>query len=367
MQIPAMARLCEADVEQIAAVNQIAASSRTLYDFEALVLPVLRTCFDLSVCSLSNRRAALSEMPDRVVFCGVQPELEVEYQRYYRWLRNPVRQMVARAEAARPDGILDTQDVFEDPALREEQLYQVFHKPSQMERSLAVVLSSGNGGTARLGLWRSGECRGFDSHDFLKLRCVTPMLVNTYSRLAEEDRSPLDLLSEILEPADLYDPLVVLDKQKKIVFANVAGKVAMAQLPWGRLEERRRAVPIPNLIIDRCGRADHGQTSWMAPSLGSSSVAVRVIALSDRFGGGYLLRLRRLSHNGEVGDDTLDQKLSQREMEVARAVAQGLSTKKIAQELSMSVFTAQDHIKALYRKTGVNSRVGLAKLVMAHM
>src|SRR5258708_35126548 len=181
MQIPAMARLCEADVEQIAAVNQIAASSRTLYDFEALVLPVLRTCFDLSVCSLSNRRAALSEMPDRVVFCGVQPELEVEYQRYYRWLRNPVRQMVARAEAARPDGILDTQDVFEDPALREEQLYQVFHKPSQMERSLAVVLSSGNGGTPRLGLWRVGGLRGFHSHAFFELPPLPPTLAQPFT------------------------------------------------------------------------------------------------------------------------------------------------------------------------------------------
>jgi DNA-binding CsgD family transcriptional regulator len=352
------------DVEQIAAVNKMAASSRTLQEFEAVVLPVLRTCFDLSVCSLSNRRVALSEIPDRVVFCGVQPQLEVKYQRDYRWLRNPVRQRVARADAARPDGILDSQDVFEDPASRQERLYQVFHKPSQMERSLAVVLRSGNGGTARLGLWRSGESRGFDSHDFLKLRCVTPVLVNTYGRLSGEDRSALDLLSEVLEPADLRDPLVVLDNRKKIIFANAAGEAAMAQLPWGRLEERGRAVPIPN--TDRCGRADRGQTSWTAPSLGSSSVSVRVIALSDRFGRGYLLRLSPLSPHDEVKDDGLDQKLSQRELEVARAVAQGLSTKRIAQELSLSVFTVQDHIKALYRKTGVNSRVGLARLVMDH-
>jgi DNA-binding NarL/FixJ family response regulator len=94
---------------------------------------------------------------------------------------------------------------------------------------------------------------------------------------------------------------------------------------------------------------------------------VQVITLSDRFGGGYLLRLRPLSTDGEVRDDSLDQKLSQRELEVARAVARGLSTKRIAQEMSISVFTVQDHIKALYRKTGVNSRVGLANLVMVHL
>jgi DNA-binding CsgD family transcriptional regulator len=275
--------------------------------------------------------------------------------------------MAARAEAARPDGILDTQDLFQNPALRQERLYRVFHKPSQMERSLALILSSGNGGTARLGLWRSGESREFDSRDFLKLRCVAPVLVNTYSRLSQENRSSLDLLSEILEPADFHDPLVVLDKQKKIVFANTEGELAMAQLPWGRLEQRRQAVPIPNLVTHRCGRADQGQTSWTAPSLGSSSVAVQVITLSDRFGGGYLLRLRPLSTDGEVRDDSLDQKLSQRELEVARAVARGLSTKRIAQEMSISVFTVQDHIKALYRKTGVNSRVGLANLVMVHL
>jgi DNA-binding CsgD family transcriptional regulator len=54
--------------------------------------------------------------------------------------------------------------------------------------------------------------------------------------------------------------------------------------------------------------------------------------------------------------------LSSREREIAALLAQGQSAKTIASSLFLSPWTVQDHIKAIYRKTGVGARSDLASL-----
>ncbi len=59
-----------------------------------------------------------------------------------------------------------------------------------------------------------------------------------------------------------------------------------------------------------------------------------------------------------------DYQLSDREQEVLELVAQGLSSKEIAQRLSIAVNTVNTHRKSITRKTGIRSVAGLAVYAM---
>ena len=55
-----------------------------------------------------------------------------------------------------------------------------------------------------------------------------------------------------------------------------------------------------------------------------------------------------------------DYELSDREKEVLTLVAQGLSSKEVADKLKISVNTVNTHRKSITRKTGIKSVAGLA-------
>lgn len=59
--------------------------------------------------------------------------------------------------------------------------------------------------------------------------------------------------------------------------------------------------------------------------------------------------------------------LTQRELEVTRAIARGLPTGAIAAQLFLSPHTIRDHVKAVFEKVGVSSRGELvAKMFAEH-
>ncbi|MFF5209227.1 helix-turn-helix transcriptional regulator [Streptosporangium sp. NPDC000396] len=58
--------------------------------------------------------------------------------------------------------------------------------------------------------------------------------------------------------------------------------------------------------------------------------------------------------------------LTAREWEIARLVAEGLTSQAIAIKLYLSPRTVETHLSRIYRKTGVSSRAGLATLVARH-
>lgn len=70
---------------------------------------------------------------------------------------------------------------------------------------------------------------------------------------------------------------------------------------------------------------------------------------------------RRLAKGGGPVDDDAAPRLTERETEVLRLVAKGLSYKQIAERLVLSHRTVQNHVQNTLRKLQMHNRVQLVR------
>ena len=69
---------------------------------------------------------------------------------------------------------------------------------------------------------------------------------------------------------------------------------------------------------------------------------------------------------GEVSDPGQTMSLSAREMEIIALVASGLTNQEIAERLTISKRTVDNHVSNMFTKTGSKNRVGLLNWAMDH-
>ena len=67
-----------------------------------------------------------------------------------------------------------------------------------------------------------------------------------------------------------------------------------------------------------------------------------------------------------AGPDRLAAGLSDREVEVLRLVARGLSNRAIAERLYVSPRTAEHHVQHIYTKIGASTRAAAVMFAMGH-
>ncbi len=58
--------------------------------------------------------------------------------------------------------------------------------------------------------------------------------------------------------------------------------------------------------------------------------------------------------------------LTMRENQIAQMAAKGLSSRAVGEELAISSWSVKNHLKNIYKKTGVNSRALLAQILNRH-
>lgn len=76
--------------------------------------------------------------------------------------------------------------------------------------------------------------------------------------------------------------------------------------------------------------------------------------------------LRVAGHTGTHPDHQWPAGLTEREVQVLRLAARGLSNRQIGDALSISAKTADNHVQHIYTKIGVSTRAGAAMFAMQH-
>jgi DNA-binding NarL/FixJ family response regulator len=114
-----------------------------------------------------------------------------------------------------------------------------------------------------------------------------------------------------------------------------------------------------------------GATGYLVKSASKSELAEAVEAtaagravFTPSLAGLVLGEYRRIAQSKDSGPD--HPTLTARETEVLRYVAKGLSAKQIAERLSLSHRTVENHVQATFRKLQVANRVELTRYAIEH-
>jgi DNA-binding NarL/FixJ family response regulator len=134
------------------------------------------------------------------------------------------------------------------------------------------------------------------------------------------------------------------------------------------LEElRSRGVQSPVLILRARGLESDKVKGFR---LGADDYVTKpfgVVELMARIGA----HLRRAGNddgpaaNGSLGDDVLQERygLTERQVEVARLLAQGMSNAEIAESLGLSTYTARNHTEQVLFKLGASTRARVGAIL----
>ena len=129
-----------------------------------------------------------------------------------------------------------------------------------------------------------------------------------------------------------------------------------------RLQQDR--VPTSVLALAARARASDAPVTGRAPLSAGGWIrlhASRMKGLSES-AVGVILEAAQPIHLADIVAGALG--LTRREREVVEHVLQGRATKQIATLMGVSAYTVQDHLKAIFDKTGVRSRGELASLLL---
>ncbi|ORJ60072.1 response regulator [Mycobacterium simiae] len=114
-----------------------------------------------------------------------------------------------------------------------------------------------------------------------------------------------------------------------------------------------------------------GATGYLVKSASRAELAEAVAAtaagravFTPSLAGLVLGEYRRIAQNKD--SEPAGPSLTERETEVLRHVAKGLSAKQIAERLSLSHRTVENHIQATFRKLQVANRVELTRYAIEH-
>lgn len=248
-------------------------------------------------------------------------------------------------------------------------IYQDFMRPRGLHDELRVVLRVGGRPQGTVSLFRSRGRRAFDAAD-------TAFIGSLVTPLAKRLRSYAEPRRAGAVPYMLGVPggpgLLFFDPSGALVSVNDEATRYLDELPDGPSAPTALGLRVPAWLH---GIATKVRAAAHERDRGTARIRLRTrdgrwlvchatcMRQADGSLGGsaVVLEPAKVSDVMPLVADAYE--LSERELQVTRCVARGLSTEKIAGQLFLSPHTVRDHIKAIFEKTGVSSRGELVGLL----
>lgn len=371
-----MNRLASQDYRDVVSLIYIAESDLEPTHLRTNVLPAMERIFRAHSGTFFLAAQGLNGLDlTSIVVHNIDESASSQYAQYY-WQLDPMY----------PKGTFPTKSVLKNsdviPPSRWSKLeyYNDFHRPLDEHWELDIYLRSGASIFGWICLFRSRQQPDFDERDISKANviasCLSGALRNAILFSKTEDER--NMFRDIIEFCS--EGIIVLNSELQPVYCNSKAKELCRFLAKKRWKQQKgaqdNAFQVPLEIIENClvpkrlfqseGQV-YGADNRVAV-FSKYGKRIRIESspvqrfLSTSGAPQFLLSLRDLSETrrdgGEVAEKALC--LTQREMDILRYIADGLTNKEIADRLLISRFTVQTHLKNIFKKTGFRNRTQLA-------
>jgi DNA-binding CsgD family transcriptional regulator len=220
-------------------------------------------------------------------------------------------------------------------------------RPAGNADELRVVLASSTGTWGALTVFRESNSPDYSAAEVKLVGSLTGMISDGLRRSL--------LLDDAC--ADRDDAgMLLLDPHDGVELANKAAQQWIDELGIGSRAGTR--LPLVIRAVARQARAiDNGQSTRLARARVRTKAGQWVIVRGSLMGETSVAVLLEAARPAEMAPLLADvYGLTRQERRVTELVAQGLSTRELANRLRMSVHTVQDHLKSVFAKTGTGSR-----------
>ena len=260
--------------------------------------------------------------------------------------------------------------------IKKTEFYSEILAPMNCRYVLTMAAHRGKEISASISMIRSKESADFSRADVQLARLITPILANAYSHLLLKKYS--DLKDDIFDivASHLQDkPYVIFSSKLESVYRSEKMTVLGRQLSkYGNsIGDIFKKSAVIGRYIDTFTSANPARYRRLPEkltdtvSIGKNKVVhielhSFVITPEKR----YLMATLKLDNSSRsLTNLQCDYGLTQREDQIAQMAAKGINTRQIGEALAISPWSVKNHLKNIYKKTGVNNRAILAQLINA--
>lgn len=160
--------------------------------------------------------------------------------------------------------------------------------------------------------------------------------------------------------------IVVLDDDDRLVLANGRSADVLREVARHADAEATGSSLPPVLagLLPQLRSRLRDRSDTTAAALLTVDLCVRACYMSGSQGRHLLLVLERVQRRDAVAANIEKYALSPRECDVVMLVLYGYSNRRIADQLILTEYTVEDHLKRVFAKIGVKSRTALAAKIL---
>lgn len=204
---------------------------------------------------------------------------------------------------------------------------------------------------------------------------VRTLLADDHTVVRAGLRNALEVLPEIEIVGEVGDGLKLLDAIARMSIDLLVMDVSMPDFdPISAVRQIREKHPSIKILVVSAyndesyvvGLLKAGANGYHLKDqpLADLQLAAQRVLSGERWISGKLID-RLLSHQGTVQQADVPY-LTRRQRELLRLISQGADNRNIAQALDLSVKTVENHLTALYRVLGVDSRLKALNYILRH-